>query len=66
MSKTVPMSISIIFPPYAVKALIATEDVRFYEHEGVDKISMLRVFFKTVLLGHRSSGRRKYAQSAIG
>ena len=42
--------------PYAVKALIATEDVRFYEHEGVDKISMLRVFFKTVLLGHRSSG----------
>lgn len=40
----------------AVNALIATEDVRFYEHEGVDKISMLRVFFKTFLLGHRSSG----------
>lgn len=33
--------------PHAIKALIATEDVRFYQHEGVDKISMLRVFFKT-------------------
>lgn len=42
--------------PYAIKALIATEDVRFYEHEGVDKISMLRVFFKTFLLGNHSSG----------
>lgn len=41
---------------HAIHALIATEDVRFYEHEGVDKISMLRVFFKTFLLGHRSSG----------
>lgn len=43
-------------PEYAVKALIATEDARFYQHEGIDKISMLRVFFKTLLLGDRSSG----------
>ncbi|MEG2278093.1 MAG: transglycosylase domain-containing protein [Odoribacter sp.] len=40
----------------AVNALIATEDVRFYEHDGVDRVSMLRVFFKTFLLGDRSSG----------
>lgn len=40
----------------AVNALIATEDVRFYEHQGVDKVSMLRVFFKTFLMGHKSSG----------
>lgn len=40
----------------ALDALVATEDVRFYEHQGVDKISMLRVFFKTFLLRHRSSG----------
>ncbi|MBS1445118.1 MAG: peptidoglycan glycosyltransferase [Odoribacter sp.] len=40
----------------AINALIATEDVRFYEHQGVDKISLLRVFFKTLLLGDRSSG----------
>lgn len=41
---------------HAIHALIATEDVRFYQHEGVDRISMLRVFFKTFLLGRRSSG----------
>lgn len=40
----------------ALNALIATEDARFYEHQGVDKVSMLRVFFKTFLLGNRSSG----------
>lgn len=40
----------------AIEALIATEDVRFYQHEGIDKISLLRVFFKTLLLGDRSSG----------
>lgn len=40
----------------AVKALLATEDVRFYQHEGIDRISMLRVFFKTFLLQDRSSG----------
>ena len=40
----------------AVNALIATEDVRFYEHHGFDKVSMLRVLFKTLLLGDKSSG----------
>lgn len=42
--------------PIAIDALIATEDARFYQHEGIDKISLLRVFFKTLLLGDRSSG----------
>ncbi len=42
--------------PHAVQALIATEDVRFYEHKGIDKVSLFRVFFKTLLLGDRSSG----------
>ena len=40
----------------AINALIATEDVRFYEHHGFDKVSMLRVLFKTLLLGDKSSG----------
>lgn len=43
-------------PSDAIDALVATEDARFYQHEGVDKISMARVFFKTFLLGKRSSG----------
>lgn len=43
-------------PSNAIDALVATEDARFYQHEGVDKISMARVFFKTFLLGKRSLG----------
>ncbi len=42
--------------PNLTNALIATEDVRFYEHRGVDEIALLRVFFKSVLLQKESSG----------
>lgn len=42
--------------PNIIHALIATEDARFYKHEGVDTRSLLRVLFKTVLLGDESSG----------
>ena len=37
-------------------ALVATEDVRFYQHNGVDVKSLFRVFIKTLLLQHESSG----------
>ncbi len=43
-------------PQHLIDALIATEDVRFYEHDGVDNTSLLRVFFKTILLRDKSSG----------
>lgn len=43
-------------PQHLIDALIATEDVRFYEHSGIDNRSLLRVFFKTILLGDESSG----------
>nr|WP_246205974.1 transglycosylase domain-containing protein [Fulvivirga aurantia] len=39
-----------------VDALIATEDARFYEHEGVDYRSLIRVLVKTVILQDRSGG----------
>jgi penicillin-binding protein 1A len=42
--------------PNVVNALIATEDVRFYEHSGVDYRSWLRVIFKSVLMQDESSG----------
>lgn len=42
--------------PHLIDALIATEDVRFYDHNGVDKRSLLRVVFKTLLLMDESSG----------
>ena len=43
-------------PQHLIDALVATEDVRFYEHEGIDSRSLLRVFIKTILLGDESSG----------
>ena len=43
-------------PEHLINALIATEDVRFYEHDGVDNKSLLRVFFKSILLRDKSSG----------
>ncbi|WP_378187064.1 transglycosylase domain-containing protein [Aquimarina sp. W85] len=43
-------------PQHLIDALIATEDVRFYEHEGIDNKSLLRVFFKSILLQDKSSG----------
>lgn len=42
--------------PSAIHALIATEDVRFFQHTGVDFRSWSRVFFKTLLMQDRSSG----------
>ncbi|MFV8839297.1 transglycosylase domain-containing protein [Salinimicrobium soli] len=43
-------------PQHLIDALIATEDVRFHDHEGIDSRSLLRVFIKTILLQDRSSG----------
>jgi len=42
--------------PVLVNALIATEDVRFYDHSGIDPRGLFRVLFKTVLMGQRNAG----------
>jgi penicillin-binding protein 1A len=42
--------------PDIINALIATEDARFFEHEGIDFRSYLRVLFRTVLLRDNSGG----------
>ncbi|MBU3823034.1 transglycosylase domain-containing protein [Flavobacteriaceae bacterium XHP0103] len=44
------------FPKHLIDALIATEDVRFYDHDGVDNKSLLRVVFKSILLSDDASG----------
>ncbi|MBP8790001.1 MAG: transglycosylase domain-containing protein [Breznakibacter sp.] len=41
---------------HVINALVATEDSRFFEHKGVDFMSIARVMFKTVLLGDRNQG----------
>ncbi|NOQ24810.1 MAG: penicillin-binding protein [Bacteroidales bacterium] len=43
-------------PEHLIKALVATEDVRFYQHNGIDPRSTLRVLIKTIILFDRSSG----------
>ncbi|MBR4197787.1 MAG: penicillin-binding protein [Bacteroidales bacterium] len=42
--------------PNVINALIATEDVRFYDHSGIDIRSLGRVLTKTILGGSSSSG----------
>jgi penicillin-binding protein 1A len=44
------------FSPHIIKALIATEDARFYQHDGVDHKSIGRVIVKTMMLQEESSG----------
>ncbi len=43
-------------PQHLIDALVTTEDARFFEHNGVDYRSLVRVFFKTILLQDRSGG----------
>ncbi len=42
--------------PYVINALVATEDVRFNEHSGIDFKALGRTMIKTVLMGDKSSG----------
>ena len=42
--------------PYLVQALVATEDVRFYDHSGIDFIALSRAIVKRGLLGQTSAG----------
>jgi len=43
-------------PRHLINALIATEDARFFEHEGIDVRSLFRVLFKTIILNNETSG----------
>ncbi len=43
-------------PSYLIDALVATEDARYFEHEGIDSRSLFRVLLKSILLNNKSSG----------
>jgi penicillin-binding protein 1A len=49
-------------PPELVKAFIATEDSRFYEHHGVDPIGIFRAASVALLSGHASQGASTITQ----
>ncbi len=42
--------------PVAIQALVATEDIRFYQHRGIDYESLGRVLVRSILMGDESSG----------
>lgn len=43
-------------PQNLIDALIATEDVRFYDHSGIDFIALGRAMVKRVIMGQRQAG----------
>lgn len=59
------------FTPYEelsanlIYALIATEDIRFFDHAGIDFRSLARVLVKTILGGDRSSGGGRDRKSVV-
>lgn len=42
--------------PHLVHALVATEDVRFYEHSGIDYIALGRAVVKRGIMGNENAG----------
>ena len=42
--------------PYLIDALIATEDVRFHDHSGIDAKSLLRAIIKSGILMQKNAG----------
>ncbi len=42
--------------PNMINALIATEDIRFHQHAGIDARGLARVAFKSILLGQSGAG----------
>ena len=43
-------------PPMLIKSIIASEDERFYQHQGVDFISIIRATLGNLLTRHLQSG----------
>lgn len=51
--------------PSLFEAIIAIEDARFYDHKGVDTRSLLRVLFKSIMLGKKSGGGSTLSQQLV-
>lgn len=42
--------------PHLIHALVATEDIRYYLHSGIDVVGLARAVFKTMILRKEESG----------
>lgn len=49
-------------PPYVAQAVIATEDIRFYKHFGVDPRSVLRALVMNIMKGRKAQGASTLTQ----
>ncbi len=52
-------------PPHLRQAIVATEDKRFYEHEGVDPIGITRALVVDVLRGEMAQGGSTITQQYV-
>ncbi|MBD80590.1 MAG: penicillin-binding protein [Crocinitomicaceae bacterium] len=52
-------------PNDLINCLIATEDNRFHEHNGVDWIGLIRVGIKTILMGEHTGGGSTITQQLV-
>jgi len=59
--RRIPLTLKQI-PPELVKAIIATEDSRFYEHHGVDPVGIFRATSVALFSGHASQGASTITQ----
>jgi len=59
--RRIPVTLSQM-PPTLVKAFIATEDSRFYEHHGVDPVGIFRAASVALFSGHASQGASTITQ----
>jgi penicillin-binding protein 1A len=48
--------------PHLVSALLATEDIRFEKHSGIDARGLVRVVFRTILGGQNTGGGSTISQ----
>ncbi len=52
-------------PPHLIKAFLAAEDVRFYEHGGVDFLGVVRALFKNIQAGEIVQGGSTITQQVV-
>jgi len=60
--KSIPLN---EIPDPLINCLIATEDIRFFEHNGVDFIGLMRVGVKTLVLKENSGGGSTITQQLV-
>ncbi len=59
--RRIPLTLQQV-PPLMVKAFVATEDSRFYEHHGVDPVGIFRAVSIAMMSGHASQGASTITQ----